>query len=159
MVVGRFQVMALLQAARAFTLGLPLESAHSWGLNRAIYAAAKRRLTGGGTQNKQGKGTTTIPGGGHTKADYEEYHLGDELAFRDKNSNPDSPLFAIGGKPQTEADFKRQVQARFQGSSFREAWEDALDYVQHFPSYLGVKGRVLLGCLSAQEGRVRQEVV
>ncbi|MBC7189152.1 hypothetical protein H5U35_02900, partial [Candidatus Aerophobetes bacterium] len=43
MAIGRFQVMATLQAARAFLLGLPLESAKSWGLNRAIfYAAAKR---------------------------------------------------------------------------------------------------------------------
>ncbi len=43
MAVGRFQVMALLQAARAFVLGLPIESAKSFGLNRAIfYAAAKR---------------------------------------------------------------------------------------------------------------------
>jgi len=39
----RLQVMATLQAARAFLLGLPLESAKSWGLNRAIfYAEAKR---------------------------------------------------------------------------------------------------------------------
>jgi hypothetical protein len=64
---------------------------------------------------------------------YDEYRLGDELAFRDKKSGSDSPLFAIGGKPQTEADFERQIRARFQGPSFREAWEEALDYVQHFP--------------------------
>jgi hypothetical protein len=133
MAVGRFQVMAMLQAARAFTLGLPLESAHSWGLNRAIfYAAAKRRLAGG-AQTKPGKETATHPAGGRAKTDYEEYHLGDELAFRDKSSGADKPLFAIGGKPQTEADFKRQIQARFQGSSFKEAWDEALDYVQHFP--------------------------
>lgn len=41
--IGRFQVMAVLQAARAHLLGLPIESAKSFGLNRAIfYAAAKR---------------------------------------------------------------------------------------------------------------------
>jgi hypothetical protein len=41
--VGRFQVMALLQAARAKVLGYPLDEAQSFGLNRAIfYAAAKR---------------------------------------------------------------------------------------------------------------------
>ena len=41
--VGRFQVMATLQAARARILGLSVASAKSWGLNRAIfYAAAKR---------------------------------------------------------------------------------------------------------------------
>jgi hypothetical protein len=49
--VGRFQVMATLQAARAKTLGLPMGSAKSWGLNRAIYYAAasgKRFFTIGG---------------------------------------------------------------------------------------------------------------
>jgi hypothetical protein len=41
--VGRFQVMAILQAARAKVLGYSLNEAKSFGLNRAIfYAAAKR---------------------------------------------------------------------------------------------------------------------
>ena len=41
--VGRFQVMALLQATRAKVLGYPLDEAESFGLNRAIfYPAAKR---------------------------------------------------------------------------------------------------------------------
>lgn len=41
--IGRFQVMATLQAARAYALGLSLEEAKSFGLNRAIfYAAAKK---------------------------------------------------------------------------------------------------------------------
>ena len=45
--VGRFQVMALLQAARAKVLGYPLDEAQSFGLNRAIfYAAAKRGFKG-----------------------------------------------------------------------------------------------------------------
>ena len=47
--VGRFQVMATLQAARARTLGLDLDEAKSWGLNRAVfYAAAKRGFRHGG---------------------------------------------------------------------------------------------------------------
>jgi hypothetical protein len=36
--VGRFQVMALLQAARAKVLGYPLDEAQSFGLNRAIFS-------------------------------------------------------------------------------------------------------------------------
>ena len=41
--VTRFVVMAVLQAVRAQSLGLPHDSALSWGLNRAIfYAAAKQ---------------------------------------------------------------------------------------------------------------------
>ncbi len=74
MKVGRFQVMSLLQAARAYVLGLPLESAHSWGLNRAIFiAAAKRGFKGGGG----GRGTAS--GVGSKRA--ATYFLGDDMAF------------------------------------------------------------------------------
>jgi hypothetical protein len=54
--IGRFQVMAILQAARAEALGLPEDSAYSWGLNRAIfYAAAKRGFRGGTAARAGGK--------------------------------------------------------------------------------------------------------
>jgi len=46
MSVGRFQVIATLQAARAFVLGFPIESAKSWGLNRAIFYAAAKKGSG-----------------------------------------------------------------------------------------------------------------
>jgi hypothetical protein len=127
MAVGRFQVMAMLQAARAFELGLPLESAHSWGLNRAIfYAAAKRGFKGGGS----GSGGGGRPGARETKAD--AFHLGDDLAFKEPGSSDASPVFSFGGEAQTEERFQKQVQSRFSGS-FKDAWEDALDYVRHFP--------------------------
>jgi hypothetical protein len=43
--VGRFQVMATLQAARAYLLGKSLCTAKSFGLNRALfYAATKKDL-------------------------------------------------------------------------------------------------------------------
>ncbi len=131
MVVGRFQVMAVLQAARARTLGLPLESAHSWGLNRAIfYAAAKRGFRG--KQAPSGHVSDKIhPAHAKSEAKVGEYHLGDELAFKDAGSSKTSPIFSIGGEPQTEEDFQRQVEARFQGR-FGEAWEEALDYLKHF---------------------------
>ena len=127
MAVGRFQVMAMLQAARAFELDLPLESAHSWGLNRAIfYAAAKRGFKGGGS----GSGGGGRPGARETKAD--AFHLGDDLAFKEPGSSDASPVFSFGGEAQTEERFQKQVQSRFSGS-FKDAWEDALDYVRHFP--------------------------
>ena len=54
--VGRFQVMALLQAARAKALGYPLDEAESFGLNRAIfYAAAKRGFKRGASSKHQGE--------------------------------------------------------------------------------------------------------
>lgn len=129
MVVGRFQVMALLQAARAYTLGLSLESAHSWGLNRAIfYAAAKRGFRG---ERPKGGGGGVGPGAPARRAEGEEFLLGDDMAYRSTSSTQARPIFTIGGKPQNEQDFKRQIEARF-GQTYRSAWEDALDYVRHF---------------------------
>ena len=59
--VGRFQVMALLQAARAKVLGHPLDEAQSFGLNRAIfYAAAKRGFKGGPSAKRPGEQQFTI---------------------------------------------------------------------------------------------------
>jgi hypothetical protein len=47
--VGRFQVMALLQAVRAQAQGYPLDEAESFGLNRAIFAVWSNVSTGLGT--------------------------------------------------------------------------------------------------------------
>ncbi len=122
--------MAVLQAARAHALGLPLESAQSWGLNRAIfYAAAKRGFKGhgAGSPTKVGK----RPSGAQRSLGTDEYYLGDELAHKSVSSSQNKPIFEIGGKTQTGSDFERQIKTRF-GDSFDEAWRDALDYVGHF---------------------------
>jgi len=120
MAVGRFQVMALMQAARAHILGLPLDSAYSWGLNRSIFYAAAKRGFKGGEHRSSGDG------GGHQAPN--TYHLGDEMVY--KAPGPEL-LFTIGGKTQTKEDFQRQIESRFQGK-FRDAWEEAVDYVEHF---------------------------
>jgi hypothetical protein len=124
--------MSALQAARAHVLGLPIDSAYSWGLNRAIfYAAAKRGFKGGGSAAGRGAkhGAPSGSEGRQPSAEAETYHLGDELAFKAKGTK--ELLFTIGGKTQTKEDFERQVAARFQGR-FKDAWEEAVDYVNHF---------------------------
>jgi hypothetical protein len=167
MAVGRFQVMAVLQAARAYTLGLPLESAYSWGLSRAIFfAAAKRGFKGGGggsgskvsgggvvvrggggggetsggagASGRHGRvatggGTQGLAGPGTDREADREFRLGDELAFKVAGSTDEKPTFMIGGEPQTAAAFAKQIEARFQGSSFQKAWKEALEYVDAFP--------------------------
>ena len=79
MAIGRFQVMAMLQAARAYRLGLPLESSLSWGLNRAIfYAAAKRGF-------RRLKMPRRPRGEALAKPLLEEravFYLGDEMAYK-----------------------------------------------------------------------------
>jgi hypothetical protein len=93
LVVKRFQVMTLLQAARAFVLGLPLESAFSWGLNKAIFIAAAKRGFKGGSGDRgegaEGKGSSRQAN---------TYHLGDDMAF--KTQRKGVLLFTIGGEVQ-----------------------------------------------------------
>ena len=129
--VGRFQVMALLQAARAYTLDLPLESAYSWGLNRAIFYAAAKRGFKGKRRAPRATREGAVPSYGRPKSQGKEYYLGDELAFEYEGSDRRNPIFVIGGELQTEADFKRQIEARFSGS-FAGAWKEALEYVSSF---------------------------
>lgn len=124
MVVNRFQVMTLLQAARAYVLGLPIESAYSWGLNRAIFiAAAKRGFKGGAGAEKGGSK------GGGTSKDSNAYFLGDDMAY--KTVRKGVLLFTIGGKVQTKEEFGKRVKSRF-GDNFSTAWEEALAYVKGF---------------------------
>ncbi len=116
--------MTLLQAARAYVLGLPIESAYSWGLDRAIFiAAAKRGFKGGAGA---GKGSSK---GGGTSKDSNTYYLGDDMAYKTVKNGV--LLFTIGGKVQTKDEFDKRVKSRF-GDNFSSAWKDALTYVKGF---------------------------
>jgi len=127
MAVGRFQVMAVLQAARAYILGLELDSAKSWGLNRAIfYAAAKRGFKGAKPVKRSRSEVKEKP----VHETPEAYHLGSEVAF--KAPQVEGPLyFTIGDKVQTKEEFRQQIESRF-GSAFEQAWLEAIDYVKSF---------------------------
>src|SRR5206468_3812711 len=113
--------MATLQAARAKALGLPVASAKSWGLNRAIYyAAAKRGFKGGKGPAKPKKYT----------ASFGEFYLGDDKAYQVKAGRV--ALFTIGGEIQRPEDFRRQIEQRFAGT-FKDAWAEALRIVTAVP--------------------------
>lgn len=113
--------MATLQAARAHALGLPLASAKSWGLNRAIYyAAAKRGFKGGKGPAKPKTHART----------FGEFFLGDDKAYKVKAGG--RILFTIGGDIQRPEDFARQVEQRFAGT-FAQAWAEALRIIQAHP--------------------------
>lgn len=121
--INRFTVMAMLQAARARRLGLSEESAYSWGLNRAIwYAAAKRGFSGGGGGGASG-------GGGEAKAKPGNvFRLGQDFAYRDPNES--KILFTLGGKTQTEEEFRAKIASRFGGErNFKKAWSEATKIV------------------------------
>jgi len=126
--VGRFQVMATLQAARALTLGLPELEAKAWGLNRAIfYAAAKRGFKGKAPPRRREWNEVLRRPVHETR---EVYFLGDEMAYKAKRGS--KTYFTIGGEVQTESDFRRQVEIRF-GRAFDRAWREALSIIQQFP--------------------------
>lgn len=126
--MGRFQVMALLQAARAFVAGLPIESAKSFGLNRAIfYAAAKRGFKGAPkrapTDFKLKQTTVSQKDAEKLKKSFQIFNLGDEIAYAVEMKG--RKYFLIGNEIQTEEDFARQIESRF-GDRFEEAWAEAL---------------------------------
>ena len=94
--IGRFQVMAILQAARAVELGLKLKEAKSWGLNRAIfYAAARHGFKGrrGSRETSESKELESL-----RRAHRNFYVLGGEKALR-ANSR-EGLRFQMGGKTQ-----------------------------------------------------------
>jgi|UniRef100_A0A7V3RGH4 hypothetical protein len=134
MAVGRFQVMATLQAARAFVLGLPIESAKSFGLNRAIfYAAAKRGFKKVTKKVPKEFKLKKIPvsekEAEKLKKSFKIYNLGDEIAYSVEIKG--KQYFMIGDEIQTEEDFARQVEARF-GDKFKDAWEEAIKICQEY---------------------------
>jgi hypothetical protein len=120
--VSRFIVMAMLQAARAERMGLPRDSAYSWGLNRAIFiAAAKQGFRGSGASGGSGKPEGS---GSHPEPSRDTYLLGQEMAYRDPSQK--KLYFTIGGDTQTEKDFEKQIIARFNGhENFERAWSEA----------------------------------
>jgi len=123
--INRFCVMATFQAARAYLLGLKMDEAYSWGLNRSIFYAAAKRGFKGAPQ----KGVGHIGKGEKEKEASGLFRLGDEIAFESPSKKGSVRLFTIGGKTQTPEDFKKQVSSRF-GRIFEKAWEDALSLLR-----------------------------
>lgn len=130
--IGRFQVMAVLQAARAYVLGLPIESAKSFGLNRAIfYAAAKRGFRGARKTGGKIRIKGPIPRSKLEKIrdSFEIYRVGGENVY--SVLIDDKRYFVMGSEVQTEKDFEKNVERRF-GDKFNEIWNEAVALVKTF---------------------------
>jgi hypothetical protein len=128
--VRRFQVMALLQAARAFRLGLKLDEAKSWGLSRAIFYAAARH----GFRRKREQ---YLSAGNEAEAEERKrvrpgqfYVLGGERANLAAPSSKGELRFQMGGTALSPYDFDRQIKLRF-GSQWNQAWNEALRIIDH----------------------------
>jgi hypothetical protein len=134
--IGRFQVMALLQAARYYLLYGDLERAKSFGLNRAIfYAWAKHygrgyvprytrraQLEIAGVEGLQLESATTTESKRLVEATGEE-------AFVSPRG-----FFVMGDKEQLPEDYDKNVAAKIEEViPYELAWEAALKYVSKFP--------------------------
>jgi len=133
--VGRFQVMATLQAARAKVLGYSLDEAKSFGLNRAIfYAAAKRGFKA--FKKKPSKISLSkvflrLPEKKIKQIEktFSVEKIGDEMAYCVKIGK--KKVFTIGNELQTPEKFKKQIESRF-GGKFSKAWKEALKIVKSY---------------------------
>ncbi|MEM2689860.1 MAG: hypothetical protein QXI27_04365 [Nitrososphaerota archaeon] len=125
--IGRFQVMALLQAARYYLIKGDLESAKSFGLNRAIfYAWAKKR---GVRPTHRMRTTRPIAKTEAVEKNEVEEVVGDETVYRRIGG-----WYTIGGEEQRPEDFDRQIASRFGSEkAFEKYWEKAIKYLQSFP--------------------------
>lgn len=121
--LGRFQVMALLQAARYYLLKRQLNKAMSFGLNRAIfYAWAKYHKV-------RQKEKRIVVDKERVEKEYQIESLGDEQAFLSSNG-----MFMIGGKEQSPEEYKRQIIKKISlALPYEVAWDTALNYLKGFP--------------------------
>lgn len=133
MAVGRFQVMAVLQAARAYVLGYPIVSAKSFGLNRAIFYAAakkgffveKKKLEKELVVSKLKLPQEKIE---KIKKTFKIESIGDEMAYCVEIDG--TKYFTIGGEIQDEDKFKKQVESRFK--NFNKVWNEAVEICKSF---------------------------
>lgn len=125
--ISRFHVMAVLQSARAVALGLEIDEAKSWGLNRALfYAAAKQ---GWSRAKREGVRYPIISEFERSKKSHDPiYVLGGEKAFRTRDFSQ-GLRFRFGEKIQYPEDFDRQIKDKF-GGDWITAWKEALQIIQ-----------------------------
>ncbi len=126
--VGRFQIMALLQAARHYLIRGDIQLAKSFGLNRAIfYAWAKKR--GVAATSRRRLEARPLATASRAETNEIEEKIGDEVAYRRVGG-----WYVIGGEQQRPEDFDRQIVSRLGGQkNFQEYWNSALKYLQRFP--------------------------
>lgn len=133
--ISEFYVHAVLQAARAQTLGLDLDSAKSWGLNRAIfYEAAKKGYIQRGRKRAVGSGPS-VGGAPKKRQNFGQlYSLGNERAYA-VETHGGGVRFVIGGQAQSPDAFDKQIGRRF--PDWKRVWSEAMDLMdQAGPSVL-----------------------
>ncbi len=129
--IGRFEVMALLQAARYFLLTGDLEKAKSFGLNRAIFYAWAKHY--GRTYAARKLPRRYWFGGSEVREEERELvKAAGEEAFVSPRG-----WFVMGDKEQLPEDYDRNVVRKIERVvPYDIAWEAALKYLSKFPKHV-----------------------
>jgi len=123
-VVGRFEVMALLQAARYYVLTGDLDKAKSFGLNRAIFYAWAKYY------GPRGRAWVSMHASARKGAGIKK-----EEPLLDEVPRSARGYFVMDGKEQLPEDFDRQIRTKFEALiPWEVVWRRALAYVKMFPS-------------------------
>ena len=124
--IGRFQVMALLQAARYYLLKGDMEKAKSFGLNRAIFYAWAKRSGKPVFHRRRTAGASAPSIPSHAR---EMEALGNENAYVNEEG-----FFVIGNEVQRPEDYDREIVRRIEDFvPYEEAWNAAINYLKSFP--------------------------
>ncbi len=125
--VGRFEVMALLQAARYYLLTGDLEKAKSFGLNRAIFYAWAKYY---GPHGRRGSyAASRIASLGKSEKKFVKVFGTEEVPVSDRG------WFEMGGKEQLPEDFDRVVKSKLETvAPWEIVWSKTLEYLKRFPT-------------------------
>lgn len=127
--IPRFQLMALLQAARYYLLTGDIEKAKSFGLNRAIFYAYLKYYGRGvrGSRDRVSK----------SREDRNRLENIEALIVEDGVEVSPNGLFMIGGKEQTPEDYDKNVVRKVETIlPYEIVWNAALKYVSKFPKHI-----------------------
>ena len=134
--LGRFQVMALLQAARYYVFYKDIDRAKSFGLNRAIfYAWAKYH--GPHTMRWRMQRLEEIIKKGGIKPRKEKCPENMEEVLGECIEVSPKGYYVIGGKEQSPKDYDENIVKKIARIiDYEKAWKAALDYVSWFPDWI-----------------------
>lgn len=139
--IDRFNVMALLQAARYYLLTGDIEKAKSFGLNRAIFYAYLKYYGRFKAYGKRKEGVKeieqTATGFEGLASEAKAKESSKSLPVEDGVEMSSDGFFMIGGKVQTPDEFDRNVVRKVEVvAPFDIVWEAALKYVSRFPRHI-----------------------
>ncbi|MEM0027500.1 MAG: hypothetical protein QXT53_05835 [Ignisphaera sp.] len=135
--IDRFNVMAVLQAARYYLLTGDLEKAKSFGLNRAIFYAYLKYYGRFKAHSKRREGLKEIEPTTLGPEDLATKGSPKSLPIEDGVETSSDGFFMIGGRVQTPDEFDRNVVRKIEAiAPFDIVWEATLKYISRFPKHI-----------------------